>query len=129
MWTDCIRTTLGKQWKNLIKDYKKDAKTNEMLENVEAYPGFTILQNKLYCNGQGRMQLYIPEGTYRDLVMRKCHDAKYAGHLGMKKTTELIQRDFYWLTPVQDVEDYMRTCKECQCNKANNQRPLGLFSL
>ena len=53
-----------------------------MLENIEAYPGFTVLQNKLYYIGQGRMQLYIPEGTYRDLVMRERHDARYAGHLG-----------------------------------------------
>ena len=44
-----------RQWKNLIKDYKKDSKTNEMLENIEAYPGFIVLQNKLYYTGQGRM--------------------------------------------------------------------------
>ena len=36
-----------KAWKNLSKDYKKDAKTNDMLEHIEAYPGFTVLQNKL----------------------------------------------------------------------------------
>ena len=115
-----------KQWKNLIKDYKKDSKTNEMLENIEAYPGFTVLQNKLYYTGQGRMQLYVPEGTYRDLVMRECHDARYASHLGMKKTAELIQRDFYWPTLGQDVENYVRTCEECQRNKASNQKPSGV---
>ena len=53
-----------------------------MLEKIEAYPDFTVLQDKLYYNGQGRMQLYVPEGEYRDLVMRECHDARYAGHLG-----------------------------------------------
>ena len=98
-----------------------------MLENIEAYPGFTVLQNKLYYTGQGRMQLYVPKGTYRDLVMRECHNARYAGHLGMKKTTELIQRDFYWPTLGQDVENYVRTCEECQRNKASNQKPSGLL--
>ena len=87
-------------WKNLLKDYKKDAKTNEMLEKIEAYPGFTVSQGKLYYTGSGRMQLYVPEGVYRDLVLKECHDARYAGHLGIRKTTELLQRDFYWATLV-----------------------------
>ena len=71
--------------------------------------------------------MYVPEGTYRDLVMQECHDARYAGHLGMNKTTKLIQRDFYWPTLGHDVENYVRTCEECQCNKANNQKPSGLL--
>ena len=98
-----------------------------MFSKIEAYPGFTILQNKLYYIGNSRMQLYIPKGTYRDLVLRECHDARYAGHLGMRKTAELIQRDFYWPTLVQDVEQYVRTCEECQCNQASNQKPSGLL--
>ena len=96
-----------KSWKNLSKEYKKDKTKNEMFGKIEAYPGFTIIQNKLYHTGSGRMQLYVPEGIYRDLVLRECHDAKYAGHLGMRKTAELIQRDFYWTTLVQDVEHYV----------------------
>ena len=116
-----------KLWKNLSKEYKKDEKTNEKFENIEAHPGFTISQGKLYYNGLGRMQLYVPEGTCRDLVLREGHDARYAGHLGIRKTIELLQRDFYWPTLVQDVTTYVRTCEECQRNKASNLKPSGLL--
>ena len=128
---ECAATSSGQHvdqtWKNLTKDYKNDDKTNEMLEKIEAYPGFTVSQGKLYYTGAGRMQLYIPEGAYRELVLNECHDARYAGHLGIKKTTELLQRDFYWPTLAQDVETYVRTCEECQRNKFSNQKPSGLL--
>ena len=128
---DCGVTTSvqhgDKSWKNLSKEYKNDKTTNEMFSKIEAYPGFTILQNKLYYIGNSRMQLYIPEGTYRDLVLRECHDARYAGHLGVKKAEELIQRDFYWATLHQDVTSYVQTCEECQRNKASNLRSTGLL--
>ena len=128
---DCGVTTSAQHgdqlWKNLSKEYKKDAKTNEMFEKIEAYPGFTISQGKLYHTGLGRMQLYVPEGTCRTMVLRECHDARYAGHLGIRKTTDLLQRDFYWPTLVQDVEEYVKTCEECQRNKASNQKPSGLL--
>ena len=114
-------------WKNLSKDYKNDKRTNEMFARIEAFPGFTVSQGKLYHTGLGRHQLYVPEGTLRDVVLRECHDARYAGHLGIKKTTELVQRDFFWPTLVQDVERYVRTCEECQRNKASNQKPSGLL--
>ena len=128
---ECAATSSGQQlddtWKNLSKEYKKDEKTNEMLERIEAYPGFIVSQGKLYYTGLGRMQLYVPEGAYRAMVLKECHDARYAGHLGIKKTTELLQRDFYWPTLAQDVETYVRTCEECQRNKASNQKPSGLL--
>ena len=80
-----------------------------MFARIEAYPGFIVSQGKLYHTGLDRMQLYVPEGTLRDVVLRECHDARYAGHLGIKKTTDLVQRDFFWPTLVQDVERYVRT--------------------
>ena len=30
--------------------------------------------------------------------MSECHDTQYTGHLGVKKTLELIQTYFYWPT-------------------------------
>ena len=32
------------------------------------------------------MQLYLPLGQFRDLILRECHDTRYVGHLGVRKT-------------------------------------------
>ena len=45
----------------------------------------------------------------------------------MKKTTELILRDFYWPTVQADVATYVSMYEECQRNKPSNQRPAGLL--
>ena len=71
--------------------------------------------------------MYLPVGEIRDLILKECHNSRYAGHLGMKKTEELVQRDFFWPTLHQDVTSYVQTCEECQRNKASNQRSAGLL--
>ena len=72
------------------------------------------------------MQLYLPQGDYRDFILMECHNSRYAGHLGVKKTEELVERDFYWPTLHQDVTSYVQTCEECQRNKASNLQSAGL---
>ena len=56
-----------------------------------------------------------------------CHDTRYAGHLGVRKTTKLILRDFYWPTVQANVAAYVATCEECQRNKPSNLRPTRLL--
>ena len=68
------------------------------------------------------MQLYLPRGKFRDFILQECHDTRYAGHLGVRKIEELINRDFYWPTIHADVTTYVQTCEKCQRNKPSNQR-------
>ena len=57
------------------------------------------------------MQLYLPRRKFRDFILQECHDIRYARHLGMWKTEELISRDFYWPTIHTNVITYVQTCK------------------
>ena len=114
-------------FKGLEQAYKNDKETKRIVENLDTEKNFCMVQNKLFYTGKGRMQLYLPLGELRDFILNECHDSRYAGHLGMKKTEELVQRDFYWPTLHQDVTSYVRTCEECQRNKASNLRSAGLL--
>ena len=114
-------------FKGLEQAYQNDKETKRLLEKQDAEKDFCVVQNKLFYTGKGRMQLYLPQGAYRDFIMNECHDTRYAGHLGMKKTEELVQRDFYWPTLHQDVTSYVQTCEECQRNKASNLQSAGLL--
>ena len=116
-----------KLFQELEQAYKRDLETNDLMKNIDAHLEFCTLQNKLYYKGKRRMQLYLPQGEYRDLILQESHDARFAGNLGVKKTTELTQRDFYLPTLQQDVVQYVHTCEECQCNKPPNQRKAGLL--
>ena len=52
-------------------------------------------------------------------VMESEHDSRVAGHMGMDKTMELVDRNFYWPEMAKDIEDYIRHCEDCQKNKAS----------
>ena len=92
----------GVKWEDLFKGleqaHKNDKETKRILENLTAEKDFCVIQKKLFYIGKGRMQLYLPQGQIRDFILNECHDSRYAGHLGMKKTEELVQRDFFWPT-------------------------------
>ena len=81
--------------RGLEQEYKKEKKTKEILENLDEQKDFCVIQNKLYYTRTGRMQLYLPPGQYWDLILWECHDTRYAGYLGVRKTIKPIQRDFY----------------------------------
>ena len=59
--------------------------------------------------------------------MQECHNTRYVGHSGVRKTTDLIHRDFYWPTVQADVATYVATCEECQRNKPSILRPARLL--
>ena len=59
------------------------------------------------------------------LTMESEHDSRVAGHMGMDKTMELVNRNFYWPEMAKDIEDYVRSCEDCQRNKAFRHKRHG----
>jgi len=61
-------------------------------------------------------------------VMESEHDTRVAGHMGQDKTIELIRRNFWWPKMNKRIIDFIRSCPECQKNKAARHRPYSLSS-
>ena len=61
----------------------------------------------------------------RHRLITLCHDSPYAGHKGVERTVELLQRSFTWPGLRIDVEEYVKTCQSCQRHKVPRQRPGG----
>ena len=58
-------------------------------------------------------------------ITRSRHDGLLAGHWGIAKTLDLVQRDFVWDGMWKYVEDYVSSCESCARNKAPRQKPFG----
>jgi hypothetical protein len=58
-------------------------------------------------------------------VLRRLHDTPLAGHLGQKRTLELVQRKYYWPKMKTDIEDYCLRCTQCRKNKAETHATFG----
>ena len=50
-------------------------------------------------------------------ILQCYHDDEQAGHPGVKRTMELITRELYWKTMIQDVKQHIKECIKCQQNK------------
>ena len=49
------------------------------------------------------------------------------GHMGQDKTIELVRQNFFWPEMEKFIEDYVRSCPECQRNKAARHAHYGLL--
>ena len=65
--------------------------------------------------------IYIPK-KLRPNILEKYHDQPSAGHLGIKRTLEIITRNFWWPKIKEDVTNYVNSCENCARNKVNRHR-------
>jgi RNase H-like domain found in reverse transcriptase/Reverse transcriptase (RNA-dependent DNA polymerase)/Integrase zinc binding domain/Chromo (CHRromatin Organisation MOdifier) domain/Integrase core domain len=71
-------------------------------------------------------RIFVPQ--QRSLIselLNIYHDNPQAGHWGVEKTLELLQRKFKWSGMRADVEEYVKTCPVCQGISARRHAPYG----
>lgn len=64
-------------------------------------------------------QIVLPT-VLRQPVLEIAHES-FAGHLGIKKTSEKILTDFYWPGLREDVKNHVNSCHTCQVAGKPNQ--------
>nr|GEZ10262.1 hypothetical protein [Tanacetum cinerariifolium] len=48
-------------------------------------------------------------GDLRRIILKECHDSKWAGHPGIKRTLALVEGTYYWPRMEDDEETFVRT--------------------
>jgi len=79
-----------------------------------------------YLWHQGKIWIPNNEGIRTNLIGRH-HDILQAGHGGTAKTTELIQRKYYWPKRRERIKQYVKNCDICQRRKVVQHAPYGLM--
>ena len=95
----------------------------------EQYNKFDLHKDYLWTrNRAGERVICVPRGllkgkSIRGCIIGACHTT--VGHLGTSKTLEYIRRWFWWPKITVDVEDFCKSCGQCQVAKSSKQRPPG----
>ena len=106
-------------WTERKAELSRMKERNEQLpNNWELEDGLIYYKNRLFIQSKEDLLTEIAKG---------CHDSKQAGHFGQEKTIELVTRNFYWEKLADWINDYVRSCDECQHNKSARQTKYGLL--
>ena len=102
---------------------KKNVKARESYAvNGAVLADTTYKDRMLYYKGK----ISLPsDEALKKMVFENEHDTRVAGHMGMDKTLQMINRNFYWPRMAKDIEDYVCTCNNCQRNKASCHKRYG----
>lgn len=72
-------------------------------------------------------KLLVPCSITPELLAR-AHESPTAAHLGIAKTLERLQRQFYWIGMIKQVKEYVNNCSICKTCKPVNyvtRPPIG----
>ena len=83
-------------------------------------------QGLLYQVKAGQRKLMVPV-SLRQGVLKSCHDDPTAGHIGIHRTLEIVQRTYSWRKMGEDVKAYVRSCPVCQMMKSDHRKKAGLL--
>ncbi len=90
---------------------------SETLYSIEAH-------NLVWKDRQLLDRICVPR-KYRALLLQECHDNVLRGHFGIDKTYHVLRKRYIWPHMKHHVEQYVRSCDQCQKNKARHQKLYG----
>ena len=100
------------------------------LEDHENQNSYFLQEDVLYHRSERDGRVYytlcVHESRIKD-VLTAHHDCPTAGHIGRDKAFLKIQSLYYWRHMYKDIQEYIKSCHECQRYKASNQQRAGLY--
>ena len=120
-------------WKKIIDQLKK-IQTDQHYEPQKEMK-FTLSkytwddeQRLLYRGLDDKQVLCLPKvGNIIVNRLLEFHDVPLAGHFGRDKTLASLAKNFFWPGMVTDVDDYVKSCANCQRKKVVKRAPIGLL--
>uniref|UniRef100_A0A3B1KCG7 Gypsy retrotransposon integrase-like protein 1 n=1 Tax=Astyanax mexicanus TaxID=7994 RepID=A0A3B1KCG7_ASTMX len=85
-----------------------------------------ILYRKRQEGPEVQYQLVLPE-EWRETVMTSLHDDM--GHLGIECTLDLVRSRFYWPRMAVEVDQKIKTCRQCVLRKAPLEKAAPLVNI
>ncbi|GFU18728.1 retrovirus-related Pol polyprotein from transposon 412 [Trichonephila clavipes] len=103
--------------------YEQAASQVQVTNQVYSLEKELLVKNREDKLGNVVKLIVVPEGL-RDPIKSLCHEGTSA-HLGITKSKDKLNRYFYWPNCYRDMEQFVKTCDQCQkAGKPNDKRKL-----
>ncbi|GFW18363.1 retrovirus-related Pol polyprotein from transposon 297 [Trichonephila clavipes] len=105
--------------------YEQAASQVQVTNQVYSLEKEVLVKNREDKLGNVVKLIVVPEGL-RDPIKSLCHEGTSA-HLGITKSKDKLNRYFYWPNCYRDMEQFVKTCDQCQrAGKPNDKRKAPL---
>ena len=113
-----------------VAAYQEDPKLQTASKELQQGRPFGDLQltphGLIMVHRDGQQKIVVPSSLRQD-VLHECHDIPTVGHVGMRRTLDLVDRQFHWRNMRSDVISYVKTCPVCQGMKSDTRAKAGLL--
>ena len=132
-WMFDLKTSARKTGEKPIVIWEEGMSKYDLLERKSLYAQWSrmyIFNKNLfreYVDDENVIYQYVVPKHQRSIVLDQSHDTVCSGHLGLEKTIGRITPKLYWYRQLNEIKDYVRTCKTCQMVKSpqrKNKAPL-----
>lgn len=110
-------------FKELLKESYQEDELFKRIKNGEKQKNYSIKDNMLYYKDK----LVVSSSELQVELLKQYHDSPTSGHLGRKRTMDLISRHFWFPRMKEIIHRYVKTCEICQRIKASRHKPYGLL--
>ena len=109
--------------------YQTDIKLWAAIEELHRgqHSDYSLTPIGLLMKKAGSVEKIVVPTTLKQEVLCECHDLPAVGHVGIRRTMELVDRQFHWHGMRGDVTSYVKTCPTCQQKKSDNRAKAGLL--
>ncbi|GFS64569.1 retrovirus-related Pol polyprotein from transposon 297 [Trichonephila clavipes] len=105
--------------------YEQAASQVQVTNQVYSLEKELLVKNREDKSGNVVKLIVVPEGL-RDPIKSLCHEGTSA-HLGITKSKDKLNRYFYWPNCYRDMEQFVKTCDQCQrAGKPNDKKKAPL---
>ena len=76
-----------------------------------------------YVDSSGSYTPVVLPTIFQQRALAETHHSPVSGHLGLRKTLAILQRQFYWPRLKADARRFVLTCHVCQVSKRRGPNP------
>ena len=99
-------------------DLEYQDKMKKVKENRDS--SWKLSADNLLEDGGGR--LWVPNDfSLKTKIILEAHEPAFTGHFGIKRTQELVKRNWKWASINEDVEKIVKSCDICQRAKGRSK--------
>ena len=93
-------------------------------QDPASFPHYKLYQNLLFF--KNRIWI-VKELPFKDRLLEEFHNSPLSGHMGVDKTLNRLQANFFWEGMRHDVKNFVTNCRVCQTTKYETKKPAGLL--